>query len=139
MNADGSNQTRLTNNPASADGSPSFSGDGSKIAFSSTRDGLDGLNKEIYVMNADGSNQTRLTNNPASDDSPSFSGDGSKIAFSSTRDGTVEIYVMNADGSNQTRLTSNSVRMKIRHLAGTAARSRLFPPATAGLATRFTS
>ena len=40
---------------------PSFSPDGSKIAFSSDRDG----NYEIYVMNADGSNQTRLTNNPA--------------------------------------------------------------------------
>ena len=58
MNADGSNQTRLTNNTAFDDG-PSFSRDGSKIAFASTRDG----NYEIYVMNADGSNQTRLTNN----------------------------------------------------------------------------
>jgi len=57
MNADGSNQTRLTNNSAN-DGAPSFSGDGSKIAFSSGRD--DG-NLQIYVMNADGSNQTRLS------------------------------------------------------------------------------
>ena len=70
MNADGSNQTRLTNNPAD-DSLPSFSGDGSKIAFISTRDGP---NQEIYVMNADGSNQTRLTNNPAGDVSPSFGG-----------------------------------------------------------------
>ena len=38
MNADGSNQTRLTNNPAD-DFYPSFSGDGSKIAFVSNRDG----------------------------------------------------------------------------------------------------
>ena len=103
MNADGSNQTRLTNNPA-IDISPSFSPDGSKIAFVSNRDG----NQEIYVMNADGSNQTRLTNNSAVDELPSFSGDGSKIAFRSNRDGNVEIYVMNADGSNQTRLTNNT-------------------------------
>ena len=83
MDASGSNQTRLTNNPA-FDFSPSFSRDGSKIAFVSNRDGI----PQIYVMNADGSNQTRLTNNPASADvSPSFSGDGSKIAFSSTRYG----------------------------------------------------
>ena len=82
MNADGSNQTRLTNNTAD-DYFPSFSGDGSKIAFVSDRDGGD----EIYVMNADGSNQTRLTNNTADDFNPSFSGDGSKIAFVSDRDG----------------------------------------------------
>ncbi|HDR3891062.1 TPA: PD40 domain-containing protein, partial [Bacillus cereus] len=50
MNPDGSNQTRLTNNPA-GDFEPSWSPDGQKITFTSNRDG----NPEIYVMNADGS------------------------------------------------------------------------------------
>ncbi len=107
VNADGSNQTRLTNNSAN-DIRPSFNGDGSKIVFASDRDtnsGHDGIN-EIYVMNADGSNQTRLTNNAVDDTNPSFNGDGSKIAFISQRDRDFgEIYVMNADGSSQTRLT----------------------------------
>ena len=103
MNADGSNQTRLTNNAGSTSAA-SFSPDGGKIAFPSNREG----NDEIYVMNADGSNQTRLTNNAANDFQPSFSPDGSKIAFSSDRDGDGQIYVMNADGSNQTRLTDNT-------------------------------
>lgn len=103
MNADGSNQKRLTNNAAN-DYSPSLSADGSKIAFTSDRDG----NEEIYVMNADGSNQTRLTNNTATDHVAAFSPDGSKIVFSSTRDGNEEIYAMNADGTNPTRLTSNT-------------------------------
>ena len=49
MNADGSNQTRLTDNTA-LDLVPSWSPDGSKIIFMSTRDG----NQEIYVMDADG-------------------------------------------------------------------------------------
>ena len=58
MDADGSNQIRFTNNPAS-DTSPAWSPDGSRIAFHSWRNGL----PEIYVMDANGSNQTRLTNN----------------------------------------------------------------------------
>jgi len=48
MNADGSGQTRLTDNPA-YDAAPVWSPDGQRIAFYSTRDG----NSEIYVMNAD--------------------------------------------------------------------------------------
>jgi Tol biopolymer transport system component/tRNA A-37 threonylcarbamoyl transferase component Bud32 len=58
MNADGSGQTRLTNNPA-WDSSPAWSPDGRYIAFDSDRDG----DAEIYVMNADGSGLIRLTNN----------------------------------------------------------------------------
>ena len=100
MNADGSNQTRLTNNLA-YDVDPCFSPDGTKIAFTSKRDG----DLEIYIMNADGSNRTRLTNNPAGDWDPCFSPDGTKIAFLSGRFDNPEIYVMNTDGSNRTRLT----------------------------------
>ncbi len=105
MNADGSNQTRLTDNP-SVDVMPIWSPDGKKIVFVTNRDG----NGEIYIMNADGSNQTRLTDNPRADGNPRWSPDGSKIAFFSARDGNGEIYTMNADGSNQTRLTDNPAR-----------------------------
>lgn len=103
MNADGTNPVQLTSSAGNL--APSFSLDGSKIAFVSRRDGG---NDEIYVMNADGTNQTRLTNNTGRDSDPSFSPDGTKIAFWSTRDGNGEIYVMNADGANQTRLTNNT-------------------------------
>ena len=98
MNADGSGQTRLTDNRA-PDLSPSWSPDGRRIAFTS--------GGEIHMMNADGSGQTRLNDNPASGGSPSWSPDGRRIAFESTRDGNYEIYVMNADGSGQTRLTND--------------------------------
>jgi dipeptidyl aminopeptidase/acylaminoacyl peptidase len=105
MNADGSNQTRLTNSPA-IDRDAAFSPGGGRIAFVSDRDG----NSEVYVMSADGSNQTRLTNNAAEDFQPAFSPDGNRIAFMSDRglQGDMEIYVMNADGSGETRITNNT-------------------------------
>lgn len=92
MNADGSNQVRLTDNGDSED--PSLSGAGTKIAF--TRAG------NIWVMDADGSNQLQLTTGFAQGLMPSFSIDGTKIAFS--RGGN--LWVMNSDGSQQTQLTN---------------------------------
>jgi hypothetical protein len=71
MNADGTNQTRLTRS-AGWDNGCSWSPDGSRLAFLSERDG----NFEIYVMNADGTDQTRLTRDPAWNSIPSWSPDG---------------------------------------------------------------
>jgi len=104
MNADGSEQTNISNNPA-FDGYPHWSPDGTKIAFMTSRDGI---NYEIYVMNADGTSQTRLTNNADLDAEPIWSPDGTKIAFRSDRDNhNYQIYVMNADGSEQTNISNN--------------------------------
>jgi hypothetical protein len=94
----------LVAHSARADSSPSWSPDGTHIAFVSDRDG----NDEIYVMNADGSGQTNLTHNVARDYSPAWSPDGAHIAFVSYRDGNDEIYVMNADGSDVNRLTATT-------------------------------
>ncbi len=105
MGADGSDPTRLTDNDDANDREPSWSPDGTRIAFTSNRD--DG-NSEIYVMGADGSDPTRLTRDTAYDSEPSWSPDGTRIAFTSNRDDPRgEVYVMGADGSDPTRLTDN--------------------------------
>ena len=68
MNADGTEQTRITDNQAD-DTDPTWSPDGRRIAFLSDRDG----NREIYVMNADGNEQTRLTMNLGFYEEPEWS------------------------------------------------------------------
>jgi hypothetical protein len=88
------------------DGFPSWSPDGTQIAFLSQREG----NYNIYVMNADGTNQQRLTENRTQDSDPTWSPDGEWLAFISERDGNDEIYIMKTDGSNVCQLTDNGAQ-----------------------------
>jgi Tol biopolymer transport system component/polyisoprenoid-binding protein YceI len=108
MNADGSGQTRLSNDPA-FDSAPTWSPDGKKIAFVSSQSMFEGKS-DIYVVNADGSELTNLTKDaPGGGQSPTWSPDSSKIAFAAGGDGPSVLTVMNPDGSGKTRLTKNSV------------------------------
>src|SRR5205807_22645 len=80
MNADGTGQVDLTNNPAS-DGGPSWSPDGTQIAFATDRNG-DG---DIYKMNANGSSPVDLSTYLGgrlgnAEHSPAWSPDGTRIA-----------------------------------------------------------
>jgi Tol biopolymer transport system component len=101
VRSDGTGLTQLTTDGAN-DYRPTWSPDGSHIAFVSTRDG----NAEIYEMNADGTGQTNITNNAANDNSPAWSPSGNTILFASDRDtvaGT-QVFSMTSSGGSVTPL-----------------------------------
>ncbi|GAB4315569.1 MAG: hypothetical protein Kow0074_03220 [Candidatus Zixiibacteriota bacterium] len=120
--ADGSNVVRLTDTPG-YDAEAVFSPDGSRILFTSVRDG----DLELYSMNPDGSDQTRLTHEIGYDGGGFYSPDGRQIVYRAhhpkteeeiadyqsliaealIRPSKLEIFVMNADGTNRRQVTDN--------------------------------
>ena len=80
--------------------SPSWSPDGSRLAFVSSRSG----DEEIYVARADGSGVKRLTRLRGPDLSPAWSSDGSRLTWSSRG----EIWTMSASGSAKRRLVGKA-------------------------------
>ena len=97
MDADGANPTNLIRG-----GGPSWSPDGSQIAFYVGN----GIGSDISVVNLDDNSLRSLTNNRIDDNIfPAWSPDGTKIAFVSNRGGNRDIYMMTADGKNPKNLT----------------------------------
>jgi TolB protein len=103
INPDGSD-VRCISNSAGNDRDPSWSPDGTMIAYASERDG----NSQIYLMQADGSNQIRLTQNQFKDNNPSWSPDGKQIIYQSAQGGGVSLRIINTDGSNDLPFTQYS-------------------------------
>ena len=119
---DGSELKQLTDS-GNYDAEATISSDGSKIVFTSMRDG----DLDIYVMDADGRNVKRLTQELGYDGGPFFSPDGTKIVYRAhhptdpaevedyqallaqglLRPTKLEIWVMDADGGNKRPVTSN--------------------------------
>jgi TolB protein len=103
MNADGTDQQRLTHNPAQ-DRQPAFSPDGERIAFASDRTGR----FEVFLMNVDGTDQHRLTPRRSFNDDPTFFPNGKKLSFVRVGRGLHDIFTMRTDGSRVHRLTHHS-------------------------------
>ena len=107
LNADGNgdNRVQITNLAVenNVPGRPSWSPDGTKIAFTRS---FGGGSIQIATMNADGSNQTPLVADPNADDHAAWSPDGSKIAFRRGVVGGVQILVANVSGGF-TQITNN--------------------------------
>jgi TolB protein len=100
MPASGGQAKQITRNPAQ-DFYPSWSPDGTSLAYESIRDG----NMDVYEIEVDGSGETRLTDDPAPDDFPAISPDGAWIVFSSFRGGSGGVWRMPREGGEAVRLT----------------------------------
>ncbi|HEV2063690.1 MAG TPA: hypothetical protein VGS00_03985, partial [Thermoanaerobaculia bacterium] len=100
MNADGLDKKEIATG-VELNASPTFSPDGSQIAFA----GSAGGNTDIYVVNAAGGGLRRLTTTRALEASPDWSPTGRQILYTSDIGGTPQIYVMDAEGVNPRRLT----------------------------------
>jgi TolB protein len=118
---DGTDVRRITDHPG-YDAEATISEDGSKILFTSLRDG----DVDLYTMKPDGSKVTRITREPGYDGGGFFSPDGKRIVYRASRPRTetelaewsallkdrlvrpttLEIQIANADGSGARALTS---------------------------------
>ena len=101
---DGANLKRLTQSEG-YDAEGVYSNDGTKIVFTSQRDG----DLEIYTMNADGTETRRLTHSEGYDGGAFFSPDDNQIVFRAFRDPEkpriAQIYIMDTGGKEERQIT----------------------------------
>ena len=119
---DGTDLRRLTSSPG-YDAEATVAPDGSKIVFTSVRDG----DLDLYVMGLDGAGQQRVTTGLGYDGGAFFSPDSTMLCFRASRPQTaeekekyrsllaqglvepskLEIYVANVDGSDLRQVTND--------------------------------
>jgi Tol biopolymer transport system component len=100
MNADGSDQRRLTHAPG-YDGGPFFSPDGQRIIW--RRFDPNGMNADIYTMKPDGSDVLRVTDFQSISWAPFYHPSGEYIIFTSNKFGfsNFELFFVDAEGKRE--------------------------------------
>ncbi|MCW5624980.1 MAG: Tol-Pal system protein TolB [Burkholderiales bacterium] len=102
--SDGANANFILANPREPIISPTWSPDGSRLAYVS----FERKKPVVYVHSlADGSRQV-LANFDGANSAPAWSPDGQRLALTLTRDGPSQLYSIGANGAGLTRLTSSS-------------------------------
>ena len=86
------------------EGSPSWSPDGSMIAFMRSIG-----NTDIFIMSVEGGRPIQQTNHPADDLKPRWSPDGTRIAFISDRGTGASVYTMPASGGMERKLADTGL------------------------------
>ncbi len=86
MNADGSNQRRVTH-LAGASFAPFFTPDGTRIIFASNFQQPTSRNFDLYLVSLDGTGLEQVTTSTEFDAFPMFSPDGTKLVWASNRHG----------------------------------------------------
>ncbi len=101
FDADGTNLVRLTTEEGVWDTEPSWSPDGSRIAFTRIYP-KENRREELWVMNADGSDQHSIG---IEGFAAKWSPDGTRLIYASKRPGRYDIYTCAADGTDERQLT----------------------------------
>src|SRR3954470_9436259 len=116
MNADGSDETRLTNSFRVGEGQPFWSPDGTRLLYRKTADNPITQDADIWQIdvNPASPNPRPVLERAGDERYPSYSPDGSKIVFRGDDDlvdhsGDEELYVMDAGATSIVQLTSNDV------------------------------
>ncbi|WP_426107889.1 Tol-Pal system beta propeller repeat protein TolB [Massilia sp. TSP1-1-2] len=84
--------------------SPSWSPDGSKVAYVS----FEQRKPVIYVQNLVTGGRKVVVNEKGSNSAPSWSPDGTKLTVALSKDGHTQVYSVNADGGNVRRLSNSN-------------------------------
>jgi TolB protein len=111
MNADGSGQRRLADDPGFADLDPAWSPDGTRILFSRCDDHVGFiLACDLEVMNAAGGGMRRLAGGNWTYVRGQYSPDGRRIVVGADRGGLLSaLWVLRADGTGLRRITAPSL------------------------------